>query len=255
IVKNVAGFDLPKVFAGSYGTLGLLTDITLKITPLPRARHTLLIPADDLRHGLIWARQMLPLALVTSAIVLFKGDTMPDVPGLPPSPYLLSYTAEGLPEDVEAELDTVRQLLHTAGAPPPLAVETPTGNDLWADLLRGAPRQALQARIGVPIRDLPAYIQDQSHLLHGGTFLADIANGLTYAVKMVDNAEEARAWLEALRQPALAAEGYAIAMNVPTLLQGAIDQWGYRPQALDVMQGLKARWDPAGILNPGVFVV
>ncbi len=36
VVKNVAGYDLPKLFVGSYGTLGLLTDVSLKLAPLPR---------------------------------------------------------------------------------------------------------------------------------------------------------------------------------------------------------------------------
>src|SRR5207248_5683782 len=46
VIKNVAGYDLTKVFIGSYGTLGLLTDITLKIAVPPRAHRTLLIPLD-----------------------------------------------------------------------------------------------------------------------------------------------------------------------------------------------------------------
>ena len=47
VVKNVAGYDLPKVFVGSQGTLGLLCDVTLKLSPLPRQRRTVTVRVKD----------------------------------------------------------------------------------------------------------------------------------------------------------------------------------------------------------------
>ena len=99
IVKNVAGYDLTKAFVGSHGTLGLIVDITLKLMALPRTRRTLLIPVDDLHNGLIWGRRLLPLALNASAITLNKGYASTEVAH---SNYLLAYTAEGMPKDVQA---------------------------------------------------------------------------------------------------------------------------------------------------------
>ncbi len=249
IVKNVAGYDLTKAFIGSYGTLGLLTDITLKLT-VPRAWRTLLVPVDDLRYGLMWARRMLPLALTASAIVLCKGY---QAVGVPQSSYLLAYTAEGILEDVLAELDQVKQALREAGAPEPAMVDYPTGTDIWADLLRQ--NDGLQVRVALPVRDLPVYVQDHAATLTGGPFIADIGSGFVYAIKQDAAPGEARAWLDALRQPALAAEGYAVALTVPQALRGKIDRWGCQPEGLSIMKRLKARWDPQGILNPGVFVV
>ena len=43
--------------------------------------------------------------------------------------------------------------------------------------------------------------------------------------------------------------------DMPEDWQGKIDCWGYRPQAIDLMRGLKGRWDPGGILNYGEFIV
>jgi glycolate oxidase subunit GlcD len=249
IVKNVAGYDLTKAFIGSYGTLSLLTDITLKLT-VPRAWRTLLVPVDDLRYGLILARKLLPLALTASAIVLCKGYQAVDVPR---SNYLLAYTAEGILEDVLAELDQVEQALREAGAPEPTMVEYPTGTDIWADLLRR--NDGLQVRAALPVRDLPAYVQDHAAELNEGPFIVDIGSGFVYAIKQNAAPDEARAWLETLRQPALADGGYAVALMVPEALRGKIDRWGYQPEGLPIMKRLKALWDPQGILNPGVFVV
>jgi len=252
VVKNVAGYDMPKVFVGAFGTLGLITDVTLKLTPMPRARRTALVPVDDLSRGLAWSGQLLPLALVASAMVLAKIPN-PQSP-IPNSRYVLAYTAEGIREDVNVELDQVTQTLRATGAPAPIEVEAPTGTDLWTALLGDSSAQSLQVRVGVAPKDLAAYVKAQSAALASGAFLADVASGFVYAAASPDNAERARAWVDALREPALNAGGYAVVLNAPESLRGALDVWGFQPETLDLMRALKARWDPAGILNPGVFV-
>jgi glycolate oxidase subunit GlcD len=251
IVKNVAGYDLTKAFVGSHGTLGLIIDITLKLMALPRIRRTLLIPTDDLRYSLIWGRQMLPLALNASAITISKGYS--SVAAVRDN-YLLTYTAEGMPKDVQAEFDQVRQKLREAGAPEPVEVEAPTGTDIWAEMLRRTAHKTVQVRIGTPNREFATYIQDQAELLNAGSFCADISNGLVYAIKEVDGFTEASAWLEALRKSALATGGYTVVIDMPTSLNGRIDRWGYQPEGLDLMKALKTRWDPQNTLNPGTFV-
>jgi glycolate oxidase subunit GlcD len=279
VIKNVAGYDLVKVFVGSHGTLGLIIDVTLKLTPLPRARHTLLAPLDDLEHGLVLAEQARTTALVASAILLCKdceipalhaleGNSLPvwaydpvgaragrsggeGLYGRPPGSYVLAYTAEGLPEDVQAELDHVRQVLRTVAVPAPVEVDEVSGTDIWARLLGNSSGRALQVRVGVPARDLASYIQAQSAALNDTAFIADIGNGLVYAVSEDREPAAVQHWLESLRRPALALGGYAVAIDMPGAWQDTIDRWGYQPAALDLMRGLKARWDPGDILNPG----
>ncbi|HTK07409.1 MAG TPA: FAD-linked oxidase C-terminal domain-containing protein [Ktedonobacteraceae bacterium] len=248
IVKNVAGYDLTKAFIGSYGSLGLITEVTLKIMVQPRVKQTLLIPIDDLRHGLRWSRELLPLALISSAIVLYKNGQ-----GSSPlqTPYTLAYTVEGLPEDVQVELDQVRQKLHASGAPEPLTVSEPTGSQTWAAFLAQATERDLLVRIGLPVKDLPAYLQDHAAQLQETPFIADMGNGLIYALKPVDKAGASNSWLSALRQDALRLEGYALVINQ----HEHIDRAGYQPQALSIMQALKQRWDPGQVLDAGIFAL
>jgi len=250
VMKNVAGYDLTKVFVGSHGTLGLLTDITFKVIAQPRTRRTLLVPLEDLRHGLRYARTLLPLALVASALVLCKDCT---IAGMPQAPYTLVYTAEGMPEDVQAELAQVRHALQVEQAPLPIEIDMLSGTDIWAALM-GDAQNKIQVRVGLPVKDMAAYINDHAALLQRGAFVADMGNGLLYAALNSDNMSEAYEWLEQLRKPALALEGYAVVMTMPGAWNETIDRWGYTPQALDVMRRLKKQWDPAGILNAGVFV-
>jgi len=243
VVKNVAGYDLPKVLVGSYGTLGLLTEVTLKIIPKPRAQKTLMVALDDLRQGLALGQRLLRIAFTASAIVLTKGRT---------SPYVLAYTAEGYPYDVDAELDEVRALVRDARVS---ETSSPTGTEMWRDLLGNTLADTLIVRAGVAPKDVARFVTAQTSALEHGTYLVDIANGLTYAIASFRNIDDAQAWVTSLRQPALALDGYAMVMQMPEEYRGTLDRWGYRPDALDVMQKLKARWDPAGILNPGEFIV
>ena len=282
VMKNVAGFDLTKLFTGSYGTLGLITDVTLKIVGKPRAQRTLFIPVDDLRYGLLWARRLLPMSLMASAIVVcngemfFQGDregregrTFHSVESLsqgdregrpyntteiPSSLYMLMYTAEGTVEDVEAELAQVRALLRKAGGAEPIVVEGVSGTDVWVDAL-GQAGDKVQMRVGVPIKELPVYMQDASVVLNAGAFMADFGSGFVYTVLPSNDEDAVRAAVEQLRGPALRAGGYAIVTHLPDGWQGGLDRWGYAPDTLDIMRGLKARWDPHGILNPREFVV
>ncbi len=157
LVKNVAGYDLPKLFVGSHGTLGLLTDVTLKLIPLPRARRTLAIPVSTLTQGLTLAGHAMGHALIASAVVLVQNA---DVPGLAGADYTLLYTAEGLPEDVEAELAAVSNTLRAHGAQ--LIIETDrSGLDVWSGFLASTQDDQMLMRAGVPAKHLDRFLAEQ----------------------------------------------------------------------------------------------
>jgi len=256
VMKNVAGFDLVKVFVGSHGTLGLITDVTLKIVVKQRAQRTLLVAMDDYRHGLMLARRLLPVALVASAIVLCKDCAIAGGPQSSSSPYVLAYTAEGGEEDVQAELEQARQVLQAAGGFEPLEVEGVSGTDVWAEWLASS-RSKLVVRVGVAAKDVPVYVNDQAAALNEGAFLVDVGSGLVYAAgTKIDDVVEASGWVERLRRPAVGMDGYAVVMDMPGEWgDGMLDRWGYVPETVDLMRRLKGRWDREGILNVGEFVV
>jgi glycolate oxidase subunit GlcD len=241
VMKNVAGFDLVKLFIGSHGTLGLITEATLKYAAQPRARRTLFLPVEDLRHGLLQARQLLPSSLVASAIALSNRC---DIPGVPSSPYTLIYTAEGMEEDVQVELAQARTLIKQAGGPAPIETADVSGTDIWCNLLKRN-NDAAQVRVGLPVRDVPVYTNDQSSILNTGAFFVDFANGFVYASLSTQDNEA----IERLRVPALQVGGYAAVMYVPEGWEGEMDKWGYVPETRELMKALKERWDPEGVLG------
>lgn len=232
VIKNVAGYDLHKLFVGAHGTLGLVTKVMLKLVALPRARRSLIIPLPDLQTGLQLGESIYRISLVASAILLCPGAALPEAPS---SPYHLVFTAEGYKQDVEAELRAVRSLAQG------VETEAISGIGVWEQTLNSA-RSYL--RIGLSPRNLSKIVREQATAL-GETFIADLANGSLYVVPAAQDTALG------LRQTALSLGGYAVVGNGSQ----DMDPWGYTPDTLPLMRQLKARWDPKGILNPGVFLV
>lgn len=254
VVKNVAGYDLPKVLIGSYGSLGLISEVTFKFTALPRQRGSLLVPVEDMASGLAWGQQALGQALVASAVVVCKGISLPNIAlDSVQADSLLVYTAEGHPADVEAELEQVKQVLQVAGASQIIESERISGSQYWSELLGSEVSGSLKVRLGLPPRDLCAFANTQASALNSGAYLIDLASGHIYTHNHPDGVGEAQAWLHELRKAALAAGGYALVLDTPTDWHDKLNLWGYKPDTLDLMKRLKARWDPSGILNPGIF--
>ncbi len=252
VVKNVAGYDLPKIFVGSQGTLGLLTDVTLKLIPAPRAQRTLCVPVADLKQAIALAQRLIPQAMVASAVLVVEGAQLP---GMQAAPYTLIYTAEGVPEDVDAELTQVSTTLRRAGAG---VIETNvTGTSVWANHLSQAGAEGLAVRIGLPAQALSEIGQTLPPLA-GQQNLLDFGAGMIYTTlptgTPVVTLESVQVWLTAVRRLAHAHGGYATVMAMPTLWRGALEPWGYQPESIQLMRSLKARWDPAGILNVGAFI-
>jgi D-lactate dehydrogenase (cytochrome) len=257
VVKNVAGYDLPKVFVGAHGTLGLIADVTLKLAPLPRARASLIVPLDELERAIACGARLLRVCLNASALLLVRPPTADhrpttgatgDFSSLVVGRWSVVYTAEGLPEDVAAELAEAREVMRSEGIAEIMQVDEPSGSQIWADWLGDAPAEigASVVRAGVVAKDLPALLRS---LPEDGTgsFVADLAGGLLYARGFGDPT--------ALRRAALALGGYAVGLPMPGAALGTQDIWGYTPESIELMRELRRRWGAGGLLNPGVFVV
>jgi D-lactate dehydrogenase (cytochrome) len=253
VMKNVAGYDLVKLHIGAHGTLGLITDVTFKLSSRPRVTETLVVPVRSIPKGIAWAERLSEQALVASAVLLMEAP-VPTL-GLPPSSQtgeipaqVLLYTAEGLPEDVSAELDAVRATLKELGAPAPVVSEV-TGSEAWAAWMASELGQDDRLlRLGVAPHDLPGVVRTLSRDLDEATVLADVPNGHLYLRGGFD--------LARLRRVANAQDGYTVLLRQsspePT---GTEDIWGYSPDALDIMRAVKEQWDPVGGFNKDLFII
>ncbi len=80
-MKNVSGYDLPKLYCGSWGTLGLIAEATFKVAPLPEASATIVLPLSADRNSEDTLDALLASPLVPSFLVLLSPQAARDVLG------------------------------------------------------------------------------------------------------------------------------------------------------------------------------
>jgi glycolate oxidase FAD binding subunit len=226
VIKNVAGYDLAKLFTGSFGTLGLIASVSVRLHPEPPVTATASGATDD------------PDRLAAAAIALarrpLESDCL-DVAWEDGSGRLLvrygGNTAVERARDTPLELEAVQVTDDDAA--------------LWER------QRALQRSDGAVLKvsgrptDLPAVIRAAE--AHGATVVSRAGLGLSW-LAFAPGADLAER-VAAVRQ--------ALAPRACTVLDGADrvgDQWPEAGGAQVVMERLKARFDPARIFRPGAFV-
>ena len=241
VVKNVAGYDLGKLFTGSYGTLGLITECAFRLHPLPIASAYLrrLVDSDAEAGRLMVAvlgAQIMPSALEVDRPA--DGDLE------------IAVLIEGTPSGVRQRVATARHLLGAAAAasaaPPQWWSTYPwrmgdVGLKLTA-ALSGVPGLLAAAREAQRRHDVPVRIRGSA-----GT-------GVLYA------GLPGAAWpdvvariVEHLRAAATAAGGHAVVLTAPAAVRERVDLWG-PVDGLELMHRVKAQFDPDGRFAPGRFV-
>lgn len=247
VVKNVAGFDLPKLMVGSLGTLGMIVSATFRVHPLPETQATLRIRGLDpawvvsLAHGLR-QRQLEPSAVVAlgpyadlDVLVRFEGfgagvrDQCEALMGLAGD---LGRTLEALTTAEAAVAWQRHDAMRTRGNARVKVAVLPTS-------LRSAAADVLAPLTGALA--LPTTVWYPT--LGLGFVAGDAVEGEVFA-RAVGEARAATARLG----------GSLIVHDLPADMRAKVDVWGPPPIALPLMKRVKDRFDPDGRLNPGRFV-
>jgi glycolate dehydrogenase FAD-binding subunit len=232
VIKNVAGYDLAKLFAGSFGTLGLILAVNVRLHPLHESSVTALGAATDpaglAAAAVTLARAPLEFEALDLAWRAGRGGLLARCAG-PQAPRRARRAARLMADAGLTEVDIADQ-----------------DGQLW-ERQRAGQRSAYQAvvRVAVVPTDLPGVLQATEDC--GGTLVGRAALGTCYIE--VDSAAVAR--LRAM----LPAQAPAVILDAPGATRAQADPWGVQPGGeLDLMRRIKARFDPAGTCNPGLFV-
>lgn len=249
VVKNVAGYDLMKLFTGSFGTLGIVTELTLRAYPLPECAGTVLV------RGAAMAISAFAQALLRSTLTPTAVDVL--VSSLPASIWL-AIRFQSLSESVLSQIERVKAMAQSEN----LTVEVlrDTAEPQWwvqtAAALQAHSDDAL-CQIGVlPTLVVSSLVALQQSVTETSVTLQGrihAASGLGQ-LRLVGAEADYKAVLQTLRSHCEQAGGYLSVLEAPAAVKQHIDLWGYSGTALAAMRKLKERFDPQGILNPGRFV-
>lgn len=244
VLKNVTGLDLCKLLTGSYGTLGVLTEITLKVLPAPESTGSVALRVPDLATGVraLAAGLGSPFG-PTGAALLPEGAP---AFGLEGTTALLRI--EDFAPSVAYRLDRLRALLAPLGAPRLLDAET--SRALWrlvreASLLGAAAEEAIW-RVSVPPTAGPA-VAAALRKAFAARLLLDWGGGLVWVAGPATEAAHA-----AVMAAARAGGGTWTLFRAPEPLRAAVEVLPPEPPPLAAIAArVKAALDPKGVLNPG----
>jgi glycolate oxidase FAD binding subunit len=242
VVKNVAGYDLPKLVTGAFGTLGVITRAVFRLHPLPRAAKTFSFTAEyfSAMQQHILAIQDSQLAHTSLQIRCAAGE-------LPAADILFEATGAGL----AAQESQLRKLLGSA------RVEQSSEN-IWnarQDLWNSSTNTTLVAKISLLPMDIAKTLDSLKTLGASRKVNWQIvlqATGIGMLRLEADPAQLSVA-VEQLRSDSQSHGGALVVLRRPPELH-SIDAWGNAGDDVSLMRAVKHQLDPKNTLNPGRFV-
>ena len=261
VVKNVAGYDLPKLFIGSFGTLGVIVEATVKLRPVPDEERLVAVPFERLDDAGAALRAVLGGDLIPNAVDLVDAASGAAL-GLAPAPATLVVGFDGLGEQVDWQVQQLGSVVAPCGGGKPIALASVS----WERLASGA-RDAFDDPAAImTLSVLPTVVAET--IARGAD--AARARGLTSAwsahagvghvtatLRADGGRHDPSAVAEVLKQwrdVAHAGGGHASVAWAPLPVKSALPVWDDAGAAGRVMQRIKAQLDPHNVLNPGRFV-
>jgi glycolate oxidase FAD binding subunit len=250
VVKNVAGYDMCKLFVGSLGTLGILTAVTLRMAPIPETAATVVV-AGTLRKVLQFVDELSRSPLLPAAVALMNSGAL----GVGQNDWRAAVRCEGFAETVTRHLADSQALVQQVGLGAEILRDS-ADSQLW-DRVRDFPLQTGRVvyRVTVPRASVAASVR-AIHDWNGSEFqpaiLSDPLTGTLWVAEAERQTSPQR--FADLLSLAQRCGGHAIIFAAPADTKKNIDVWGPAPPTLVLMRKIKNQFDPKAVLNPGRFV-
>lgn len=261
VVKNVAGYDVCKMLVGSQGTLAIISQVTLKLRPLPETSALLWVTFDtfgEIENALerLLVSDARPIAvevLNLAAAELIAGEARLELPRTAP---VLLLGVEGTAREVDWQLETLRRELAPYGVQSYEKVSDGHAAGLWEALTE------FQVSADDPLTF-------QANLFPSRCMaFADLATQRRVAVQVhaasgvvigqcpesTASVDQANELLIELRQAARAGQGNLTVLSCDAEWQSSLPMWGDPEPGWPLMARLKRKLDPIGLLNPGRFI-
>ncbi|MEM4311597.1 MAG: FAD-binding oxidoreductase [Nitrososphaerales archaeon] len=256
VVKNVAGYDLVKLYIGSLGTLGVIAEATFRVYPLPEKLVTLIVKLKDYREAMSLKERVQDSYLLPCALDMINPSLASSL-NLDGSYYLL-VRFDGLEVDVNREVRDALDLFKKGGFYDVKVIEK--DEDLWDKLINYPQRikekeSFVSLKVGILSTDLPLLMRlmEEYNLKPLINYHLGLGLGRMFLIDAEDYNVLGKV-IDALREELYSKKGYLVIEHSPKELKKYTNVWGKLREDFPLMKGLKEALDPKGILNPGRFV-
>ena len=261
VVKNVAGFDLLKLVTGSWGTLGMITSVTMRLHPVPASDRTLLFKAADVVEGAALACRLAQTPLSLAAVeLLVPGDGESGEGASSP------LVAVRILESVDGVDEAERVVSERAGIPPFQQLQGEKSAAIFANVRAMEDGAELVVRLSLLPSELPELVEMTSRLSGlyeptAGWGMRMAAHAHTGVLRVMiakltrsdDGLDQATVVLGVLRRFLEAEGGSLVVSQGPPEIVGAMGAWGESGPTALFTAGIQAAFDPASILAQGRF--
>ncbi len=258
VVKNVAGYDMPRLAVGALGTLGVIVEATFKVAPLPAVQETFLAACPSLEAAAqaVFGADGRGLALRALAVLDAGASAgLTGGPAAAPGAPLAACWLAGPKAAVERTDQELEELVRGAEVQR-LAGEESTG--WWGQLgERTVAGGSVALRASLPRSAVVGFIQSLAGHAGDTGFSAATASYPTTGLVLAElggAADVLVAAVEGARRLAEKAGGSLVVTAAPVAVKERVDVWGDIGDALSIMRRLKEQFDPRGTLNPGRYV-
>jgi glycolate oxidase FAD binding subunit len=240
VVKNVAGYDLPRLLTGSFGSLGVIVTATFKLYPLTAASRTLVVEPSN-------ASDLGSIALKLSA-----SHLTPTALEFATHPLRLIVRFESIESSVSQQADTAAKLIAESGYEARTLSESAEAQ-CWQSHARLADdeRGAL-----LKVSVLPTHIAETLTIIerlagNSGYAAVGRAGAGVFLLRIAEDVPLQKRVIDGLRDALQIGKGSAVVVRGSPELRTHVDVWGPIGDGLALMKAVKQQFDPAGILSPG----
>lgn len=263
VVKNVAGYDLNKLYIGAFGTLGIITEVALKLSPIPTRQAIVAAEFQNIQNAVntglnIVSSQMLPMFV---NLFINFDPRHPETLGQRKLTLVTGFGGD--PETVAWQSSHSREIMEQNGGKGVLTVEDESQQHIQETIQEFSANNENIEKIIVKVNLKRTDIAEFSEQIigeswtHNAQMMALLGNGVLYLTIPIIPETDFQAlsdMLAQLRQSALEMRGNLIIETAPPELKRHIDVWGPVGNTLHLMKQVKAKFDADGLLNPGRFI-
>jgi glycolate oxidase/D-lactate dehydrogenase len=275
VIKDVAGYDITKLFVGSEGTLGLITSAVLKLIPKPKARGTALILFNNLEDVGRVVTKIMTSGIFPSALEFMDRDAIRAVEefkpvGLPKDvSALLLVEVDGSPQSVKEDIKAVEELAKAMGLEVKVAEDEESAEKLWTARKSLGPALGnlrtgkINEDVVVPRVYLSEAIRDYRKVAEKyGLLMAifgHIGDGnlhvnLLYDKKNKEEEEKAERAVDEIFEITLRYNGSITGEHGVGLTKRKFLEYQFGPVGMEILRGIKKVFDPKNLFNPGKVI-
>jgi glycolate oxidase FAD binding subunit len=252
VVKNVAGYDLMKLFAGSYGTLGIITQATFRLYPLIETSGSIVLTGKT--DNIIQAANIIRNSSLTPTAAELISASFSQHLGIGEHPAIV-LRFQSIPASIDEQINQITKLAQELGLQSQ-DYRNDTEEKLWQQLTEtiftGSPNEKITCKIGIiPAKAIDLLTEVDRSSSTQKYITINLSSGLG---KLRLSGETSIEKLTILRNLCQQNRGFLTVLEAPIEIKQKLDPWGYTGNSISMMQKIKQQFDPQNILSPNRFI-